>query len=59
MDSAEIERTVSITREDDIDNSLDAYAEAGCTHFILMSAAPPNHERVNALLAWRDRANGS
>jgi probable F420-dependent oxidoreductase len=56
-DPAEIERTVSITREDDISGSLDAYADAGCTHFILMSAAPPNYERVNELLAWRDRAN--
>ena len=56
-DPAEIERTVSITREDDIDDSLGAFAEAGCTHFILMSAVPPNYERVNALLAWRDKAN--
>lgn len=56
-DPAEIERTVSITRDDDIDDSLDDYAEAGCTHFILMSAVPPNYDRVNALLAWRDKAN--
>ncbi len=56
-DPAAIERTVSLTREDDIDDSLDAYAEAGCTHFILMSAAPPNYKRVEALLAWRDKAN--
>ena len=56
-DPAEIERTVSITREDDIEDSLDAYAEAGCKHLILMSAVPPNYDRVNALLAWRDKAN--
>ena len=56
-DPAEIERTVSITREEDIDDSLDAYAEAGCAHFILMSAAPPDYERVEALVKWRDKAN--
>ncbi len=56
-DPAEIERTVSITREQDIDDNLDAYVEAGCQHVILMSAAPPNYERVEALVAWRDRAN--
>jgi len=59
MDSAEIERTVSITREEDIDDSLDAYAETGCAHFILMSAAPPDYDRVQALVDWRDKANGS
>ncbi|MCY3864737.1 MAG: LLM class F420-dependent oxidoreductase [Chloroflexi bacterium] len=56
-DPSTIARTVSLTREDDIADSLDAYAEAGCRHFILMSAAPPNYERVEALLAWRDQTN--
>jgi len=58
-DPAEIERTVSITREEDIDDSLDAYAEAGCTHFILMSAAPPDYDRVEALVNWRGKANSA
>lgn len=56
-DPAEIERTVSITREEDIDDSLDAYVQAGCTHFILMSAAPPNYDRVRDLVDWRDQAS--
>ena len=56
-DPFEIERTVSLTREDDIDDSLDAYAEAGCTHFILMTEAPPKYDRVESLVSWRDQAN--
>ena len=57
-DRAAIERSVSLTREDDISDNLDAFAEAGCTHFILMSEVPPVYDRVKALVAWRDRMNG-
>ena len=57
-DRAEIERSVSLTREDDVSDNLDAYAEAGCTHFILMSEVPPVYDRVKTLVAWRDRMNG-
>lgn len=53
-DPAAIERTVSITQNDDIPGSLDAYAEAGATHFIMMTPAPPDYDRIEALLAWRD-----
>ncbi|MCY3834286.1 MAG: LLM class F420-dependent oxidoreductase [Chloroflexi bacterium] len=56
-DPAEIERTVSLVREDDIPGELDAYREAGCTHFIMMTEAPPNYERVKALVGWRDSVN--
>lgn len=56
-DPAEIERTVSLTGNDDIPGNLDAYAEAGSTHFIMMSPAPPDTERIAALVAWRDKAN--
>ena len=56
-DPAEIERTVSLTEEGDIPDKLEAYAEAGCTHFIMMTKVPPNYEKVEELVAWRDRAN--
>ncbi len=55
-DPAAIERTVSITQNDDIPGNLDAYAEAGATHFIMMTPVPPDYDRVEALLAWRDQA---
>ncbi|MYD09012.1 MAG: LLM class F420-dependent oxidoreductase [Chloroflexi bacterium] len=57
-DPAEIERTVSLTDEGDIPDNLDAYAEAGCTHFIMMTRVPPDYEKVKELVAWRDRVNG-
>ncbi len=57
-DPAAVERTVSLARDDDIPGNLDAYAEAGATHFIMMSKAPPDYQKLEALLAWRDRANG-
>ncbi len=56
-DPAAIERSVSITNENDIPGQLDAFAEAGCTHFIMMTAAPPDYGRLQALLDWRDQAN--
>ncbi|MCY3573483.1 MAG: LLM class F420-dependent oxidoreductase [Chloroflexi bacterium] len=57
-DPSEIERTVSITQNDNIPGDLDAFAEAGARHFIMMTAAPPDYERAKALVAWRDKANG-
>lgn len=56
-DPAAVERTISITAQDDIPGALDAYAEAGATHFIMMTAAPPDYDRLQALLTWRDQAN--
>ncbi len=53
-DPAEIERTVSIVSSEDLEANLDAYAAAGCTHFIMMSPVPPDAERVKTLVAWRD-----
>jgi len=55
-DPADIERTVSLRLENDIPDNLDAYAEAGCRHFILMSPVPPNYQQLESLLAWRDKA---
>ena len=57
-DPSEIERTVSLTDEGDIPGRLDDYAAAGCTHFIMMTKVPPNYEKVEELVAWRDRTNG-
>ena len=55
-DPAAIERTVHL--EDKVDHAtLDAYAEAGATHFILGLADPWNYELVEKLVAWRDAAN--
>ncbi len=56
-DPSEIERTVSLTDEGDIPDKLDAYAEAGCGHFIMMTKVPPDYGTVEALVAWRDRVN--
>ena len=56
-DPAEIERTVSLSLPNDIPENLDAYAEAGCTHFILMTAVPPDYSTVESLVNWRDRRN--
>ncbi len=55
-DPAAIERTVSITQNDDIPGTLDAYAEAGATHFIMMTPVPPDYRKLEAMLAWRERA---
>ena len=57
-DPAAIERTVSLSLANDIPDNLDAYAEAGCTHFILMTAVPPDYGKVETLVSWRDRMNG-
>ena len=56
-DPQAIERTVSLSLENDIPDNLDAYAEAGCTHLILMTAVPPDYAQVEALVNWRDRMN--
>ncbi|MEZ4668265.1 MAG: LLM class F420-dependent oxidoreductase [Anaerolineae bacterium] len=53
---AEIERTVSVP-VDDIPNNLDAFAEAGATHFILGMGAPWNFDKAEKLIQWRDAAN--
>lgn len=54
----EIERTVSLNGESDVPNNLDAYAEAGATHFILGMHVPPNYDMIEQLVAWRDSVNG-
>lgn len=56
-DPASIERTVSLTDTKDIPANLDAYAEAGCSHFIMMTAVPPDYDKLKALVSWRDRMN--
>lgn len=56
-DPAEIERSVSLNLAHDIPDNLDAYAEAGCTHFIMMSKIPPDYSKIATLVAWRDRMN--
>jgi probable F420-dependent oxidoreductase len=56
-DPAEITRTVSVST-DDIPGNLDAYAEAGATHFLLGRSSPWDFEPVKKMLTWRDAANG-
>jgi probable F420-dependent oxidoreductase len=55
-DPAEIERTVGIDPED-IPNNLDAFAEAGATHFILGTGEPWEFDAAERLVRWRDAAN--
>jgi probable F420-dependent oxidoreductase len=50
---AEIERTVSIETED-VPGNLDAFADAGATHFILGMGAPWDFKLVEELVRWRD-----
>ncbi len=57
-DPAEIERTVSISREQDVPDNLDAYLAAGATHFILPMGVPADYHQIEALVAWRDQVNG-
>ena len=54
----DVERTVSLNRDDDIPGNLDAYLEAGATHFIHMSPVDIDREKVEQLVAWRDKVNG-
>ncbi len=56
-DPAEIERSVSLNLANDIPDNLDAYTEAGCTHFIMMTKVPPDFSKVETLVSWRDRMN--
>lgn len=51
-DPSEIERTVLIN-PDEL-NSLDAFVDAGATHFILGMGAPWNFDDVQRLVEWRD-----
>ena len=57
-DPAEIERTVSISREQDVPQNLDAYHGAGATHFILPMGVPADYAKIEALVSWRDSVNG-
>lgn len=52
-DPAEIERTVGID-PDEIPADLDAFAEAGATHFILGMGADGDFSKVEQLIRWRD-----
>jgi probable F420-dependent oxidoreductase len=55
-DPAEIERSVSIEREDAHDDAaLDAFKAAGATHLILRFQDPWDFTAVERLVAWRDR----
>ena len=54
----DIERTISLNRENDMPDNLDAYAEAGATHLILGMGVPIDSEQIKQLVAWRDKVNG-
>ena len=53
-DPAEIERTVVLMGSDPFE-SLQAYQDAGMTHFILGSGDPWNFAGLEKLVAWRDQ----
>jgi probable F420-dependent oxidoreductase len=55
-DPAEIERTVHIDAKD-VPGNLDAFAEAGATHFILGLGEPWDFDVVEKLVRWRDDEN--
>jgi len=52
---AEIERTVSLFPQNDIPDNLDAYAEAGAGHLILMTGLPADYGQIEQLVRWRDQ----
>lgn len=54
---ADIERTVTVNRETDLPNNLDAYAEAGATHFIMGMPVPIESDKIETLVKWRDSVN--
>ena len=58
-DPADIERTVSIFHSDadKMKSDFDAFAEAGCRHFIFMTRVPPDYAFVENMVAWRERMN--
>lgn len=51
-DPAEIERTVALAADDG--QPVEAYLEAGATHFIVMKSDPFDFAKVEELLAFRD-----
>ena len=53
-DPAEVERTVVLLGEDPMEK-LNAYVDAGLTHFILGTGEPWNYAGLEKLVAWRDR----
>lgn len=57
-DPAEIERTVSISREQDVPQNLNAYHAAGATHLILPMGVPADYAKIEALVSWRNAVNG-
>ncbi len=57
-DPSEIERTISLNRDNDMPNNLDAYLEAGATHFILGMGVPADYNQIEQLVNWRNKVNG-
>jgi probable F420-dependent oxidoreductase len=55
-DPAAIERTVAINAKD-VDENLDAFAEAGATHLILGMGEPWDYGLVEKLVGWRESAS--
>jgi len=53
-DPAEIERTVVLLGDNPLEN-LQAYLDAGMTHFILGTGEPWNFTELEKLLAWKDK----
>ncbi len=53
-DPREIERSVAGIRAEDIPDNLNAFVDAGCTHFIYGLGAPWDFRPVEKLLAWRE-----
>ena len=56
---ADIERTVSLNLQNEIPDNLDAYAEAGAQHLILMTGIPDDVSQIEELVRWRDRQNAT
>ena len=56
-DPAEIQRTVSISRERDVPGNLDAYVAAGASHLIMAMPVPADYDTIAQLVAWRDAVN--
>jgi probable F420-dependent oxidoreductase len=52
-DPAAVARTVTVSAED-VPNNLDAFAQAGATHFILGMGAPWDFKAAEQLVRWRD-----
>jgi probable F420-dependent oxidoreductase len=56
-DPNEIERTVTINRDKDVPENLDAYVEAGATHFIMGVSVPIEADKIETLVNWCDSVN--